>query len=305
MTAAIRSRSRSAVRKAEITVDRRFRIPFRVYGEAGPLLVCINGIVQSMAVWQPVVQAMQDSHRVLVFDLPGQGRACFVGGPRRVDFDDQVRIIDALLREIGEKERVRILSASYGSVIACIYAQRRPQRVDKLLLCSLSIEPGDLLRRVQKRLVALIDGGQTAAIAELIIASGGGSLPERLAASIRRQFADIDSGQLAMFRAHLLWLLGFEPGRDSPFRFSRIRAQTLILAGEADPVLNRADLARVARQVPDCRVRYLPGAGHFLHLEEGKSDLVWHYRDFLVSATPAAKSSPCRGAGCWPLLETA
>lgn len=294
MTASATPRATAACRKGEVIVDRRFAIPYRIYGDDGPLLVCINGIVQSMSVWKPVVDVMRDSHRVLVFDFPGQGRARILDGVPRLDLDDQVRIIDSLLLEIGETRPVRILSASFGAVIACLFAQSRPRRVSRLLLCSFSIRPGESLRRVQSQLLRLIDAGRAADVAEVIVDAAGGRLPEPLVRSIRRQFANIGDEQLALFRHHLRWLLAFEARRDNPFRFAGIRAKTRILAGAEDPVLNRADLAGVARQVPDCEVTYLPGCGHFMHLEQGKSDLVWHYRDFLVG-----ESSPARPRARW------
>ena len=279
-------RSTSNRRKAELHFSGRFSVPYRLYGSRGPLLICINGIMQSMSVWQPVVDLMKDSHRVLVFDFPGQGRARFLGGERHVGLDEQVGIIDALLAEIGETDPVQILSASFGAVIACLFAQSRPRKVSKLLLGSFSIQPGEVLRRIQSRLIELIDAGDTAAVAELILSSGGGRLPQRMANAIRRQFAAIDATQLSVFRAHLDWLLDYDADRDSPFRFSRIKAKTLILVGEADPILNRNDLDNVVGSVADCTVRYLPGAGHFLHLEQGRAELAWHYRDFFIAAAP-------------------
>ena len=292
-------------RKAELDFAGRYSVPYRLYGSRGPLLVCINGIMQSMSVWQPVIRLMQKTHRVLVFDFPGQGRARFLGGERHVLLEEQVDIVDALLTEIGEKAPVHVLSASFGAVIACLFAQRRPEKVSKLLLGSFSIQPGEVLRRLQARLVELIDAGDTESVAELMLGSGGGKLPERLAGAIRRQFAAIDPGQLAVFRAHLDWLLDFDPERDSPFRFSRIAAETLVLVGENDPILNRDDLDRVSASVADCRVRYLPGAGHFLHLEEGRADLALHYRDFLVSDAPRQRRAPARPGVLRPRFDIA
>lgn len=51
-------------------------------------------------------------------------------------------------------------------------------------------------------------------------------------------------------------------------RMAEMDQPTLILWGEADPLIPRADMERMAREMPDCRLVVLPGIGHSANLEQ-------------------------------------
>ena len=53
----------------------RFIIPYRIYENKGPQFLFINGVQQSMAMWQTFVSRFSPGHRIILFDLPGQGKA--------------------------------------------------------------------------------------------------------------------------------------------------------------------------------------------------------------------------------------
>src|SRR5689334_12144134 len=59
----------------------RFRVPYRIYGESGVMIFCVNGIQQTMAAWRSVISRFSKDFRVVVFDLPSQGRAEILSGP--------------------------------------------------------------------------------------------------------------------------------------------------------------------------------------------------------------------------------
>ena len=65
---------RSATIKAVLRAG-RFEIPYRVYENDAPTLICLNGIQQSMAMWQGFVARFASDHRIILFNFPGQGKA--------------------------------------------------------------------------------------------------------------------------------------------------------------------------------------------------------------------------------------
>ena len=71
----------------------RFVVPYRVYGETGRLIVCVNGAQQTMAVWKSVVSYFFKDYRIVLFDFPGQGRARVLSGPTAISFDEQLDVL--------------------------------------------------------------------------------------------------------------------------------------------------------------------------------------------------------------------
>ena len=60
---------RAATIKAVLRTG-RFEIPYRVYGHDGPHLICLNGIQQSMAMWQGFVSRFAADYRIVLFTFP-------------------------------------------------------------------------------------------------------------------------------------------------------------------------------------------------------------------------------------------
>jgi pimeloyl-ACP methyl ester carboxylesterase len=58
-----------------------------------------------------------------------------------------------------------------------------------------------------------------------------------------------------------------------------IKAQTLIINGAMDTVMDRDDITLAAAQIANCMVKIVPGVGHFLHNES--DDVLGIYRTFL------------------------
>jgi hypothetical protein len=61
----------------------------------------------------------------------------------------------------------------------------------------------------------------------------------------------------------------------------RITVPTLIINGELDEILDTSDLAEITCAMPCAQAMLVPGAGHFLHQEEGRAHLHALYRPFL------------------------
>ena len=68
-----------------------------------------------------------------------------------------------------------------------------------------------------------------------------------------------------------------------------IKAQTLIINGAMDTVMDFEDVAIAAAQIPNCLVKIVPGVGHFLHNES--EDVLSIYRDFLSIPSECQLSS--------------
>jgi pimeloyl-ACP methyl ester carboxylesterase len=265
------------ITRGEITVG-RFLIPYRLFGQGSRFLVCVNGAQQTMAAWRPVVNYFSRDYRLLLFDFPGQGRAQIISGSAVVALDEQVEVLHQVLSAQNAPEKSIVAGASWGGVVVAAFASRFPHLVDKIILASFGI-------RVNEKLVQAIREGQqlngTATgeqVAGVIIKYFGQHLNEAFKKKMYDQFKNIKKEHLENFHAHGQ-LLENTKHINEVVDLHSIRAQTLIINGEMDTVMDLDDIALAAAQIANCVVKIVPGVGHFLHNES--DDVLGIYRDFL------------------------
>ena len=265
------------VTRGEITVG-RFLIPYRLFGEGKRFLVCVNGAQQTMAAWRPVVTYFSRDYRLLLFDFPGQGRAQIISGSAVVDLDEQVEVLNQVLSAQNAPDKAIVAGASWGGVVVAAFASRFPHLVDKIILASFGI-------RVNEKLVQAIREGQelngTATgeqVADVIIKYFGQHLNEAFKKRMHDQFKNIKKEHLENFHAHGQ-VLKTTKHINEVVDLHSIRAQTLIINGEMDTVMDFDDITLAAAQIANCVVKIVPGVGHFLHNES--DDVLAIYRDFL------------------------
>ena len=115
----------------------RFSIPYRIYENEGPHIICLNGVQQSMAMWHTLVERYAPYYRIVLFDFPNQGRGKVVSGQSLVTMDEQVDILREVIKATGTNNEVSLCAASWGGIIAMAFAARYHGRVKQLCLASL------------------------------------------------------------------------------------------------------------------------------------------------------------------------
>ena len=263
--------------KGEISVG-RFLIPYRLFGRGDRILVCVNGAQQTMAAWRPVVTYFARNYRLLLFDFPGQGRARTISGSSVVDLDEQVEVLRQVLLDQNDHKKCIVAGASWGGVVVAAFASRFPEMVEKIVLASFGI-------RVNEKLVEAIQDGQrlngTATgekVADVIIKYFGQHLNDAFKKKMHSQFKNITKEHLENFNAHGQ-LLKTTRHISEVVDLRSVKAQTLIINGALDTVMDQQDVVLAAAQIANCMVKIVPGVGHFLHNES--DDVLEIYRDFL------------------------
>jgi pimeloyl-ACP methyl ester carboxylesterase len=238
----------------------------------------VNGAQQTMAAWRPVVTYFSRDYRLLLFDFPGQGRAQIISGSAVVALDEQVEVLHQVLSAQNVPEKSIVAGASWGGVVVAAFASRFPHLVDKIILASFGI-------RVNEKLVQAIREGQqlngTATgeqVAGVIIKYFGQHLNDAFKKRMYDQFKNIKKEHLDNFHAHGQ-LLRTAKHINEVVDLRSIKAQTLIINGEMDTVMDPDDITLAAAQIENCVVKIVPGVGHFLHNES--DDVLSIYRDFL------------------------
>ncbi|MCA1780227.1 MAG: alpha/beta hydrolase, partial [Xanthomonadaceae bacterium] len=133
----------------------RFEVPYRVYGQQENLLVCVSGAMQTMSIWRSVVKRFCGEYTVVLFDMPGVGRSRIVSGGAHVTVDEQIAVLDALIRQVRRRGELTLAGSSWGTAIAASYAAGHPEAVQCLLLSSFGMRPNAGMEYVVKRATEL------------------------------------------------------------------------------------------------------------------------------------------------------
>ena len=254
---------RNPTEKGRINVG-RFSVPYRVYGNGGPNLVCINGVQQSMAMWHSFINRFSHHYHIVLFDFPGQGKGEITVGDANVSVDEQVEILHGVITAANIRQ-ITLCSASWGGVVAMAYAVKYPDMVKRLILSGMGTRPNKALVEVIQKGCA-IDTEKREDMAKLLIKAFGDRLPETIKEKISRQFLTMSRENLQAFSEHGLFVIAAaDLGRIIDFK--RIQADTFLLNGEKDTIIDLEDVKFLSTQIPNCRLKIVKGVGHFMHLE--------------------------------------
>ncbi len=266
----------SAIIKGTIEMG-RFSIPYRIYESEGPHIICVNGVQQSMAMWHSLVERYSPGYRVVLFDFPNQGRGEVVSGPASVSLDEQVEILREVIKATGTNNQASLCAASWGGVIALAFAARFHGQVKQLCLASLGTKANDIMIETIKKGIAA-DPADRQKMADILIEAFGQNLPENIKNKIISQFSSMSQKNLDAFYEHGQAVISKEKLGDL-VRFSDIREKTFLIYGEKDTIIDLEDVKFLSAQIPNCEVRVVKGAGHFLHMEQ--IDIFDIYADIL------------------------
>jgi len=230
-----------------------------------PWLLLVQGLGYDRTGWDPVVPALRRHFRLVLADNRGSGSSD--RSPRAFSVSDLARDAVAVLDAAGI-ERAHVLGVSLGGMIAQEVAVGHPDRVDRLVLgCTTPGWPsGYPMPSASLSLVArartMPPGEATRAFTENALAPGTvAQRPELVDRLLRHRAArPHDATGWAMLNAAGARYYG---GR----RAMRIRAQTLVLHGTDDLVVDPRNGALLAERIPHAQLRMLPGLGHLFFWE--------------------------------------
>jgi len=233
-------------------------VAYRSVGSGTPLIL-IMGYAGTMDIWdRQFVDALAQSHRVVVFDNAGIGRTKALAPPLTIDA--MANQTGALLTTLGIR-RADVLGWSMGGMIAQALAVLHPAQVRRLVLCATYAGTGGIARPTREAIDALTSSDPQQALADLFppgqasaqntyttAASGYPPAPAAPRSTVSAQARAVDA-----------WWAGTDPaGR----RTASITAPTLVADGtedRLDPVVNSISLAK---RIPGAQLVLYPEAGH-------------------------------------------
>jgi poly(3-hydroxyalkanoate) depolymerase len=261
---------------------RRLRVQVRrPAAPSGPPLLILNGIGATLDVLDPFVDALPADREVIRLDPPGIGGSSDVLLPYHLT--TFAPVVGDLVAQLGHR-RVDVLGYSWGGQLAQQLAVVRPAQVRRLVLVAtstgtLSVPAGP---RVLGRFFAPRRPQDPAAALAVAADLYGGTVrthPERAAEALA---AIADSLQRS--RRGYAQQLAATVGWTSLPVLRLIRARTLVVAGDDDPIIPPLNATILGRGIPDARVHRHPG-GHLAIITEA-AELAAVTTEFLDAPQP-------------------
>ncbi len=269
-------------------------VGYRIAGD-GPVVLLIHGMAGSSRTWRDVMPALAEHYTVVAPDLLGHGESAKPLGD--YSLGAHASGVRDLLGALGI-ERVTVVGQSLGGGVAMQLSYQHPMFVERLVLIgsgglgrevnpvlrlftlpgvqylmplmfpSAIRERGDRLGRWLKA-----KGWSNPHVAEMWRAYASLSEPENRPAFVKTLRAVIDPGGQAISAMDRLYLSEALP--------------TLIMWGDADPIIPVAHAYRAHEAMPGSRLEVFEGVGHFPHVECPEK-VVEHLLEFLSTTEPAA-----------------
>jgi len=263
----MKSGSSPSVSERSVQVE-GIRLHVRESGDGPPVLL-INGIGAHIGMWASMERFLPGM-RVIAFDAPGTGRSATPAFPLSLELLS--RLTERLLDRLGY-DQVDVLGYSFGGLIAQYLARRAPTRVRRLVLAATTPGwggvPGSLWtlsqmatplryywRPYYEAVIGQLMGGRARNDPEFVQRHGA-----------TRQLRP----PTALGYAWQLLALAAGPG--SLAWLCEVTSETLVLAGDDDPVMPLANALLLARYIPTARLFVARGEGHLLLMDDHSSVL--------------------------------
>jgi pimeloyl-ACP methyl ester carboxylesterase len=212
--------------------------------------------------WEPMLSACAAAGiRAAALDAPGFGGTPALG--RTMTMDHLATLGAAALDALAVR-RAAIVGCSMGGYAAMAFARQFPERMSAVVLIATkaSADTDEARKNRERQATLALEKGATAVVAEFA--------PKLLApdapAPIRRRVEELAARASAQGIADALRGMAQRP--DSTPDLARWKAPALVIAGEQDQLMPRAEMERIAQAVPGARFELVTGAGHLPFLEQ-------------------------------------
>jgi pimeloyl-ACP methyl ester carboxylesterase len=238
------------------------RLRVRREGEGPPLLL-INGLGAPLEMWAPLGRELS-GYELIAFDLPGSGMSSTSRLP--LGMRTFASIAEHVMDHTGH-QRANVLGYSLGGLVAQELAYRRPERLDRLVLCATTFGQFSMPPRPLAAWLMLTPSRYHSSFAARIIVplmSGGRTSREE----------DVLEAHLPLRLSHPPSMLGYIHQMWAAGTFTsqpwirRLTQRTLVLSGDDDPVVPVSNARCLARAIPRATLEVVRGAGHLLLIDE-------------------------------------
>lgn len=226
-----------------------------------PVVVFLNGLAQTTTYWHGQAAIFSDGYRVLRYDARAQGRSDT--GSLPLSPEKHVADLNALFNHLGIAS-ADLVGLSHGAYVATSYAATHPDRVNKLVVCSLRAGrygDSDIVERWRCKLTG---EGLEAFAVDVITTATGRTFRTKHAKLIKMMAKAVAARNSAAGLAKQLDAMRVYPPASEPA--ARVKAATLVISGEEDRIVPAGDAFILADRM-NATLQRVPEAGHSLPIE--------------------------------------
>lgn len=238
-------------------------IHYDVKGKTSGVPVMLShSLGSSMTMWDPQLPILEESYRVLRYDIRGHGESGAPEGSYHLDQlgDDAIALLDHL-----NIRTVHFVGLSLGGMIGLNIALRFPQYLRSLTLCdTTAVLPEDAQPIWQERIQAAREQGLESLVQgtlERWFTPGYLQQGHTEVTHIRNQFLKTPINGFVGCAEALLKLNYLD-------RLAEIHVPTLIIVGEDDPGTPPAASEAMHEKIPTSKLVVLPSAAHLSNVEQ-------------------------------------
>lgn len=240
---------------------------YEVHGDAGPWLLMIQGLGYARWGWYRQLEDFAREFRVIAFDNRGIGESDAPPGPYtlRDMAADAAGLLDAL-----HVERTHVLAASLGGFIAQELALTHPARVDRLVLACTGLAPAHPYPTPEPTL-ALFGRAEGMAPEDRMRLFVENAFSAAFVREHPEVIEKIVGFRMATAQTWDAWQAQGAASADASFggRSRGITAQTLVVAGDEDNVVDVRHAELLAHEIPGARLVRMRG-GHLFFIEDAE-----------------------------------
>jgi 3-oxoadipate enol-lactonase len=241
------------------------RIAYEVLGDGDPL-VLVHGLAYDRAGWGPLPRLLAERFRVVLVDNRGVGESDAPPGPYTVQ--EMAADVVAVLDDAGI-ERTHLFGVSLGGYIAQELTLTRPERVDRLVLCSTAVggPKAHPMPLATQTVFATYPTMEREAALRMFVEN---SLGERGVRELPELVEEIYAYRLEHAPDNAAWIAQATAGATfvDDDRVGAIDRPTLVLHGSADVVVDPRNAELLGELIPGARVEIVPDRGHLLVWED-------------------------------------
>ena len=231
--------------------------------ESRPVVVFLNGTMQTTFNWRPHARVFKDNFRVILYDARAQGQSEL--GETKLSLDLHVKDLSELLHHLKIK-KMHLVGLSHGAYVALSFASKLPDFVGRLVLCSISAKKSAQTIIIVKSWLEILQLSGLRSLAwtvlplvfgEVFLKQNKRILDEMVEAIVVRNNKDALIAQLKAINKYP------SPGSLA----KKINCPALVISGSQDRLVN----PKGARQLADlCKARHeeFSGTGHSVPAEE-------------------------------------
>lgn len=273
----------------------------------GPLILFLHGFPECAFAWTPQLREFGRDHLAAAIDLRGYGLSDKPSEVTEYSLSHVVEDIRCVVDALSPKRSAILVGHDWGGIAAWAFARAYPQKVDQLVAINAphpAIFARELAQNTDQRFASsYMLFFRSPGVAEEVLAAfdfallrrmvfGRTTRPEAFTAETRQAYLEAWkrpgalTGGLNYYRASNAF-------RNTRLEDWTITVPTLVLWGEADPVLLTGNLRGLETFVPNLTIHRHPTATHWLVHEEPEwiHQSIRDFTDAVVSRKAVAKQS--------------